>query len=255
MIRLEQVSKAWGPHRALTALDLHVREGELVALLGESGCGKTTTLKLMNRLLEPDSGRVQVGGVDAATQDPVTLRRGIGFALQGVGLFPHLTVAQNVAIVPALLGWSRAEQAARVDELMGLVGLDPSLAARLPRTLSGGQAQRVGLARALAARPRVMLLDEPFGAVDPLLREGLQREYRALHERLGLTSVLVTHDMTEALVLADRIAVLHEGTLVGFGTPAELLHGASRHPQVARLLDAPRRQAEAVQRRLGGGAA
>lgn len=251
MIRLEQVSRQFGAHVALRCLELHVREGELLVLLGESGCGKTTTLKLMNRLLEPSGGRVLVGGQDVAAQDPVALRRTIGFALQGVGLFPHLSVGENVALVPSLLGWPEAEQRARVTELLTLMGLDVALADRAPRTLSGGQAQRVGLARALAARPKVMLLDEAFGAVDPLLREALQREYRAVHEQLGLTTVLVTHDLTEALVLADRVAVLHGGELVGLGTPAELSRDGV-HPQVKRLLEMPRRQAEAVQRRLSG---
>ena len=251
MIRLEQVSRQFGAHVALRCLELHVREGELLVLLGESGCGKTTTLKLMNRLLEPSGGRVLVGGQDVAAQDPVALRRTIGFALQGVGLFPHLSVGENDALVPSLLGWPEAEQRARVTELLTLMGLDVALADRAPRTLSGGQAQRVGLARALAARPKVMLLDEAFGAVDPLLRKALQREYRAVHEQLGLTTVLVTHDLTEALVLADRVAVLHGGELVGLGTPAELSRDGV-HPQVKRLLEMPRRQAEAVQRRLSG---
>lgn len=252
MIRLEQVSKSYETTAAwaLRGVDLEVHEGELLVLLGESGCGKTTTLKLINRLVEPTSGRVLVDGVDVARTDPVRLRRGIGYAFQGVGLFPHLTVAQNIAVVPRLLGWPSAEIDRRVDELLELVGLpERATRARMPRTLSGGQAQRVGVARALAARPKVMLLDEPFGAVDPLTRDSLQTEYQRLHRELKLTTVMVTHDMTEALLLADRIAVMHAGEIVGLGTAAELLRG-SAHPQVQRLLGAPRRQANTLWRIL-----
>ncbi len=238
-----------GKTRAVDQVTLTVQRGEVLALLGESGSGKTTTLKCINRLVEPTSGVVRVDGQDVLGLDPVLLRRGIGYAFQGVGLFPHYSVADNIAVVPRLLGWSEAAIDQRIDELLTLVSLPTALRARAPATLSGGQAQRIGLARALAAKPKVMLLDEPFGAVDPVTRETLQGEYRALHDALGLTTVIVTHDVTEALLIADRLAVMHRGVLVGLGTPSALLEG-SAHPQVAQLLDMPRRQAAAVQRRL-----
>jgi osmoprotectant transport system ATP-binding protein len=246
MIRLKQVVKQFAGSNALCGVNLNVEQGEFVVLLGTSGCGKTTTLKLINRLIEATSGTIEVGGRDVSTQDPVLLRRSIGYAFQGVGLFPHLSVAQNIGLVPGLLGWPRAEIESRVDELLALIGLDAADAReRRPATLSGGQAQRVGVARALASRPKVMLLDEPFGAVDPLTRDSLQREYRQIHERLGVTTVMVTHDMTEALLLADKIAVMHAGSIVGFGTAAQLLRHPP-HPQVERLFAAPRRHAQII---------
>ncbi|MBL8950516.1 MAG: ABC transporter ATP-binding protein [Myxococcaceae bacterium] len=253
MLRLEAVSCTFpaAAKRVIDGLNLHVHEGEILALLGESGSGKTTTLKLFNRLVEPSAGRVFVEEEDVTAVDAVALRRRIGYAIQQVGLFPHFSVAENIGVVPRLLGWQADAIRARVDELLALMNLPNDLGPRRPSTLSGGQAQRVGLARALAARPHVMLLDEPFGAVDPVTRETLQVEYRKLHDALGLTTVLVTHDVTEALLLADRLAVLHEGRLLGLGTAAELL-AAPPHPQVERLLAMPRRQAEAVQRRLSG---
>ena len=180
-------------------------------MVGASGSGKTTLLRLINRLADPSSGTVRIGGVDAASVDPVALRRRIGYVFQEVGLFPHMTVAENIAITPRLLGWDRARMAARVDELLGLVRLDADYRARLPHQLSGGERQRVGVARALAAGPEMVLMDEPFAALDPLTREALGQDYRTLHDKLGLTTLMITHDMVEALELADRIAVLRGG--------------------------------------------
>ncbi|MGH8992366.1 MAG: ABC transporter ATP-binding protein, partial [Acidimicrobiia bacterium] len=213
MISLEEVSKRYGPGTvAVETLSLEVAEGETCVLVGPSGCGKTTTLKMINRLVEPTSGRVVVGGADVAGVDPVALRRGIGYVIQQVGLFPHLDVAANVATVPRLLGWDRARIRTRVDELLDLVGLDPAtFAHRRPEELSGGQRQRVGVARALAADPPVLLMDEPFGAVDPVTRGRLGEEFVRLQGELGKTVVLVTHDIDEAIKLGDRIALLKSG--------------------------------------------
>jgi len=249
MIELAGVCKSYdgGASFAVRDVDLHVAEGELVVLLGESGCGKTTTLKMINRLIEPTAGRITVDGADVRGQDAVLLRRRIGYVFQRIGLFPHMTVGENVAVVPRLLGWSHAETSARVDGLLELVGLEPAAYRdRLPRQLSGGQQQRVGVARALAARPKVMLMDEPFGALDPLTRVAMQDEFRRIHDRLGLTTLLVTHDMTEALLMANRIAVLDGGRLLQVGTPRELM----AHPAgaaVAELMQAPKRQADRLE--------
>ena len=226
MIVLENVTKRYGPETvAVDGLSLEVAGGETCVLVGPSGCGKTTTLKMVNRLVEPTSGRVLVDGRDVARVDPVTLRRGIGYVIQQVGLFPHLDVAANIATVPRLLGWDRHRIQARVDELLDLVGLDPAVFAhRRPEELSGGQRQRVGVARALAADPPVLLMDEPFGAVDPVTRGRLQEEFVRLQDELGKTVVLVTHDIDEALRLGDRLAVLAQGgRLAQHGTPAEVL--------------------------------
>ncbi len=225
MISLEEVTKHYGGALAVDGLSLEVAEGETCVLVGPSGCGKTTTLKMINRLVEPTAGRIVVGGRDVARVDPVVLRRGIGYVIQQVGLFPHLDVADNVATVPRLLGWERDRIRARVDGLLDLVGLDPAtFRHRRPEELSGGQRQRVGVARALAADPPVLLMDEPFGAVDPVTRGRLQEEFVRLQDELGKTVVLVTHDIDEALRLGDRLAVLAEGgRLAQFGTPAEIL--------------------------------
>jgi osmoprotectant transport system ATP-binding protein len=253
LIELEHVEKRYGAHRALAGVSLAVAKGEFVALVGGSGSGKTTLLKTINRLIAPDAGRIRVAGEDVRAIDAPALRRRIGYAFQEVGLFPHLTVAENIAVTPRLLGWDRARIQGRVANLLGLVDLPADLAARPPAALSGGQRQRVGVARALAAEPAMMLMDEPFGALDPLTRDALGGDYRALHEQLGLTTLMVTHDMAEAVLLADRIVVLDAGRILADGAPAELLATAS-DPQVRALLDAPRRQAERLRQRLLGAA-
>jgi osmoprotectant transport system ATP-binding protein len=226
VIRYEQATKRYGPGPpAVDGLTLEVPAGETCVLVGPSGGGKTTALKMVNRLVEPTSGRVLIDGRDVATTDPVTLRRGIGYVIQQVGLFPHLDVAANVATVPRLLGWDRRRVETRVDELLDLVGLEPATYRhRRPDELSGGQRQRVGVARALAADPPVLLMDEPFGAVDPVTRARLQDEFLRLQGSLRRTVVLVTHDIDEALRLGDRLAVLATGgRLEQYGTPAEVL--------------------------------
>ena len=226
MIRFEGVTKRFpGADRpAVDALDLVVAEGTTCALIGPSGCGKSTTLRMVNRLVEPEAGRIRIGERDIAGIDPVTLRRGIGYVLQGVGLFPHRSVAQNVATVPALLGWPRTRIAARVEAMLDLVGLEPDrFRDRRPDALSGGQRQRVGVARALAADPDVLLMDEPFGAVDPVARDRLQSEIGAILKRLRKTVILVTHDIGEAMRMGDQIALMHDGRLVQAGSPDRLL--------------------------------
>jgi osmoprotectant transport system ATP-binding protein len=256
MIDLEHVSKTFGPNGRLVVDDISFRlePGKLLVLLGGSGCGKTTTLKMINRLVEPTSGRIMVDGRDIRSEDPVQLRRSIGYVIQGSGLFPHLTVAANIGLVPRLLHWTRDRIERRVDELLELVHLPPAeYRARLPRQLSGGQQQRVGFARALAAGPRVILMDEPFGALDPVTRVELRGEFLELRQRLGLTSVMVTHDMTEALLMADLIAVMNEGRLLRLGTPHELLTEPG-DPFVAALMSTPKREADQLEALIIGNA-
>jgi len=209
---------------AVNSLDLTVNVGEVLTLVGPSGCGKSTTLRMVNRLVEPTSGTITVDGANVMDQDPVELRRGIGYVIQHVGLFPHRTVAQNVATVPGLLGWSRSDTDERVNELLDLVGLSKDThGSRYPHELSGGERQRVGVARALAVRPPVLLMDEPFGAVDPQGRRRLQREFLELQRLHGTTVIMVTHDISEAVLLADRIAVFSRGgVLEQLGTPTDV---------------------------------
>jgi osmoprotectant transport system ATP-binding protein len=237
---------------ALRDVTLAIAEGSFVALIGASGAGKTTLLKTINRLIEPDRGTISIAGEPVAALAPAVLRRRIGYVFQGIGLFPHMTVGENIAITPRLLGWTKADIAARIAELLVLVDLPADYAGRFPEALSGGQRQRVGVARALAARPKIVLMDEPFGALDPVTRDALGTAYRALHERLGLTTVMVTHDVQEAVLLASRIVVIAGGAVVADDTPHALLAGAQA-PAVAALMATPRRQAERVQALLAGG--
>ena len=225
-IRLIDVTKRFpgASTAAVDSLSLDVESGTIMALLGPSGCGKTTTLRMINRLLEPTSGVIEINGTDAMSQSPQELRRGIGYVIQQVGLFPHRTIASNIATVPKMLGWDKARTAARVEELTTLVGLDHELLPRYPDELSGGQQQRVGVARALAADPPVLLMDEPFGAVDPIVRKNLQDELLDLQGKVRKTIVLVTHDVDEALRVADRIALMNVGGLIEqLATPDELM--------------------------------
>jgi osmoprotectant transport system ATP-binding protein len=226
LITLEHVTKQY-PGTGVVAVDdlnLHIPEGLTVALIGPSGCGKTTTMRMVNRLVDPTAGRILVNGEDVTHVDPVVLRRHIGYVIQQVGLFPHMTIAQNVAAVPNLLGWDRARIIRRTEELLQLVGLEPEeMLDRYPGQLSGGQRQRVGVARALAADPPVLLMDEPFGALDPIARTLLQAEFRQILRRVRKTVVLVTHDLDEATRLGDRIAIMRSGRIVQYDTPDAVL--------------------------------
>ena len=226
----------------LADLNLEVRQGETLVLLGRSGSGKTTTMKLVNRLLDPTEGEVRVEGESTLRWDPIKLRRRIGYVIQEIGLFPHFTVEQNIGVVPRLEGWEAERISARARELLTMVGLEPDrFAARFPRELSGGQRQRVGVARALAADPPIILLDEPFGALDPITRREIQQEFRGLRERLKKTLIFVTHDVGEAFLLAHRIGLVKDGKMILLGSPSDLL--ASKDPEArafaACLSDAP----------------
>ncbi|MFD9400749.1 betaine/proline/choline family ABC transporter ATP-binding protein [Streptomyces sp. NPDC060011] len=241
MIRFEQVSKVYPDGtKAVDDLSFEVDEGELVTLVGPSGCGKTTTMMMVNRLIEPTSGRILVNGENIAEVDPVRLRRRIGYVIQQVGLFPHRTILDNTATVPTLVGWKKAKARARAAELLDLVGLDPATyGSRYPEQLSGGQRQRVGVARALAADPPVLLMDEPFGAVDPVVREQLQDEFLSMQRSVRKTVLLVTHDIEEAVRLGDRIAVYGQGRIEQFDTPGAVL-GTPATPYVAEFVGADR---------------
>lgn len=225
IIKFDKVSKVFpGGTRAVDDLSFEIYEGECVVFLGPSGCGKTTTIKLLNRLEQPTHGKIYLNGQDTSTIDVIALRRSIGYVIQDVGLFPHMTVAQNIALVPRLIGWSMTAQEARVDELLRLVDLEPSaFRDRYPHQLSGGQRQRVGVARGLAADPPVILMDEPFGALDPITRAQLQDEFLRLRSKIKKTILFVTHDIDEAIKLGDRIAVMRTGRIVQFDTPKKII--------------------------------
>ena len=238
LLDIDGLAKRHGGRPALDGVGLAVAAGEFVALVGPSGSGKTTLLKSINRLIEPDEGTIRIDGRDVREMPLAQLRHGIGYVIQSIGLFPHMNVAENIGIVPKLMGAAAVD---RTAELLELVALPVEMATRYPRELSGGQAQRVGFARALAAGPKLMLMDEPFGALDPVTRDALGLAYRALHDRLGLTSLMVTHDVAEALLLADRILVLVDGRVRADAAPAMLM--ASDDPDVRAMIDVPRRQA------------
>ncbi len=244
-VTFEHVTKRYDPGvkgpGAVNDLSFSVPAGKICVLVGPSGCGKTTSLKMVNRLIEPTSGRILIDGVDAATREVTELRRGIGYVIQQVGLFPHQTIAENVAVVPRLLGWSPARQRERADELLGLVGLDPArYGGRFPSQLSGGERQRVGVARALAADPPLMLMDEPFGAVDPIVRERLQNEFLRLQQDLAKTILFVTHDIDEAIKMGDLVAVMQAGGVLAQFAPPEELLAQPASDFVARFVGADR---------------
>ena len=223
MIELDHVSKNYGARDSVSDVSVTVERGAFCAIIGPSGSGKSTTLRMINRLIEPSAGSIHINGEDVAALPLEALRRRVGYAIQSVGLFPHWSIADNIATVPRLLKWPEDRVHQRVDELLSLLRLDPAVRAKFPHQLSGGQQQRIGVARALAADPEVLLMDEPFGALDPITREALRAELSRIHKSTGKTILFVTHDIEEALALADRIALLRDGKLVQFGPPIELL--------------------------------
>jgi len=245
-IAFEHACKSFGNTQpALAPLSLDIAPGSFVALVGASGSGKTTTLKLVNRLVDPSGGTVRVEGEDVVALPAAQLRRRIGYVFQGIGLFPHLSVAENIGIVPRLLGWEPSRIGARVTELLAMVALPPGYVGRMPAQLSGGERQRIGIARALAAGPKIVLMDEPMGALDPVTRDRLGRDYRAMHDAQRLTTLMVTHDIQEALLLADRVVVMARGRVVADDTPGALLGGAGG-AEAAALIAVPREQAERI---------
>lgn len=237
IVRFERVSLSYGGNQVLKDFSLEVPRGQCLTIIGSSGCGKTTMLKMINGLLTPDTGRILVDGQDISQTDLTRLRRGIGYAIQNVGLFPHMTVRQNIAYVPSLSKqWDKETERRQVAELLKTVGLEEVMADRYPSELSGGQKQRVGIARALAAKPSLMLMDEPFGAVDSITRKGLQKELKRLHKELGLTILFVTHDIREAMALGDRILIMEAGKILRLDSP-EAVKADPGSEFVARLLD------------------
>ncbi len=250
LLVFERAARAYGETVAVAGVDCAIAPGSFVALVGASGSGKSTLLKMVNTLVEPTGGRVLFAGDDVTSLSPSRLRRRVGYVFQGIGLFPHFSVAENIAIGPRLTGEKLAPE--RIAQLLQLVELDPALASRMPDELSGGQRQRVGVARALAGEPELLLMDEPFGALDPVTRDALGRKVRELHERLGLTTVMVTHDMAEALLLADRVLVMDKGELVADATPRALLAGEGG-AVAQRLVAVPREQAERLAAMEGPG--
>lgn len=239
-IQFQSVSKSYGSQTVLEKLELTVEKGEFLTIIGRSGCGKTTALKLINGLIRPDEGRILVEGEDVASADQIALRRRIGYAIQGVGLFPHMTVERNIAYVPSLSGqWDKATRKQQVAQRLTQVGLDPTLAGRYPRELSGGQRQRVGIARAMASDPDILLMDEPFGAVDEITREQLQDELLDLHRQRGLTIVFVTHDIAEAVKLGTRLMVMDQGKVLQCAPPQEVIQSPASE-FVSRLVNGRR---------------